>query len=259
MARIRSVHPGLTSDESYMSMSMTCKAAWPILWTECDDHGIFEWKPIVLKARIFPADNVDFSEVLAELVELDCVRQFEVGGKSFGIVRNFGKFQRPKNPSYRYSLPIELQEYACFKAANSSSPSPVLTQSYPTTAEKSPQMKEEGGSRKVRDKSLGQTPRDKRMAEIDLEFSETFWKAYPRKAAKGAAEKAFRSARKVASLDEIMAGVERYAKERSGKDKQFTAHPATWLNAKSWTDEPESSRDRQANGEPSHAFLFGRG
>ena len=66
MARIRSVHPGMASDEIYMSMSITAKAAWPLLWTECDDNGIFEWKPIVLKARIFPADAVDFAAILAE-------------------------------------------------------------------------------------------------------------------------------------------------------------------------------------------------
>jgi hypothetical protein len=43
---------------------------------QCDDHGIFEWKPIVLKALIFPADNVEFwQKFLAELERLGCVQQ----------------------------------------------------------------------------------------------------------------------------------------------------------------------------------------
>src|ERR1044072_2967872 len=101
-AQIRSIHPGLTSDEAFMSMTMTTKAAWTPLWMHCDDHGIFEWKPIVLKALIFPADNVDFAQVLAELETLGCIRKFGIDGKPYGIIRNFAKYQRPKNPSYRY-------------------------------------------------------------------------------------------------------------------------------------------------------------
>jgi len=138
MARIRSVHPGLASDEAFMSMSMPCKAAWPLLWTECDDNGVFEWKPIVLKARIFPADNVDFSTILAELEALECVKRVMVEGKPYGVVRNFGKYQRPKNPSYRYALPDEHRLYAGF----SDSPPPALPQPSPSPTEKPPQRKE---------------------------------------------------------------------------------------------------------------------
>jgi hypothetical protein len=137
MARIRSVHPGLASDEAFMTMSMAAKAAWALLWTECDDHGLFEWKPIVLKARIFPADPVDFAAVLAEYETLGCIKRVEIEGKSYGLIRNFGKFQRPKNPSYRYQWSEEFASYAGFPV--------VLPQSSPSPTEKPPQMKEEGG------------------------------------------------------------------------------------------------------------------
>lgn len=258
MARIRSIHPGFFTDEDLVSVSAFARLLFLGVGVEADDKGVFEWKPITLKMRLFPVDAVDIEDLLVELEAVNALRSFEIDGRKYGAIRNFRKFQRPKTPNDIHPIPDDLRNYVGL--------SPEISEikedeekAFLPKAEIAPQREEGGGNRKVRDKSLGQTPRDKRMAEIDLEFSETFWKAYPRKAAKGAAEKAFRSARKVASLDEIMAGVERYAKERSGKDKQFTAHPATWLNAKSWTDEPESSRDRQANGEPSHAFLFGRG
>jgi hypothetical protein len=145
MSRIRSIHPGIASDESYMQMSMPAKAAWPILWTECDDHGVFEWKPIVLKARIFPADNVDFAAILAELVTLDCVQRFEHEGKSYGIVRNFCAYQRPKHPSYRHPFPAALTEYAAFRPADAGSPPPALPEPSPRPTEKPPQLKEEVG------------------------------------------------------------------------------------------------------------------
>ena len=76
-----------------MSMSFPAKAAWPLLWTECDDHGVFEWKPIVLKARIFPADNVDFSAILVELESLGCVTKFEIDGQLYGQLLDL-KFMR---------------------------------------------------------------------------------------------------------------------------------------------------------------------
>jgi hypothetical protein len=121
-----------------MSMSMAAKAAWPLLWTECDDNGVFEWKPIVLKARIFPADNIDFAGILAELETLNCVRRVEIEGKPYGVVRNFGKYQRPKNPSYRFPLPEEHRLFAGF----SGSPTPALPQPSGSPTEKAPQMKE---------------------------------------------------------------------------------------------------------------------
>ena len=134
MARIRSVHPGMASDEIYMSMSIAAKAAWPLLWTECDDNGIFEWKPIVLKARIFPADAVDFAIILAEWSELGCVRKIEVDGKPYGLVRNFRRCQRPKNPSYRFVLPKEHELYVGLSGTGT----PASAQSTPSATPSPP-------------------------------------------------------------------------------------------------------------------------
>jgi hypothetical protein len=71
------------------------------LWTESDDQGIFEWKPITIKMRIMPVDNVDVPALLSELVRADVVKSFEQDGKTFGAVRNFCKYQRPKTPKFR--------------------------------------------------------------------------------------------------------------------------------------------------------------
>lgn len=145
MARIRSVHPGLASDEAFMSMSMAAKAAWALLWTECDDHGVFEWKPIVLKARIFPADTVDFNALLNEYVELGCVQKVEHEARAYGLVRNFCKYQRPKSPSYKFHVEPEWLEYVSFKANDSTITSEQLPQAYPRKVEKAAQREDEGG------------------------------------------------------------------------------------------------------------------
>lgn len=71
---------------------------------------------------------------------------------------------------------------------------------------------------------------------------DAFWSVYPRKTAKGAAEKAWNNgacgADDVFTL--IMAAVQRQRKceQWTRDDGAFIPHPATWLNGKRWLDEP---------------------
>lgn len=83
------------------------------------------------------------------------------------------------------------------------------------------------------------SPKPLSKTSFEEEF-EGLWRQYPRRVAKGQALKAFRAARKKAELATIMAGVLRYAAERSGQDPKYTRHLATWLNAESWLDEAPS-------------------
>lgn len=177
MARIRSVHPGLTTDEAFMAMSAYAKAAWAPLWTECDDQGVFEWKPIVLKARILPADNVDFTALLAEWEQLGVVCRFEDEGKSYGAVRNFRKFQRPKKPQSKYPLPDSVRPYVGTQPASSASSSEPV----PPKGELFPQMEDGGCNRrkkkinsgaKAPSRTTGKTiPPDWQPSESDTEWA----------------------------------------------------------------------------------------
>lgn len=257
MARIRSIHPGFFTDEDLVSVSAHARLLFLGIGVEADDKGIFEWKPITLKMRLFPVDNVDIEALLSELEAVNAVRQFEIEGRKYGAIRNFRKFQRPKTPNDVHPITSELRTYVSLSDPTTEIEADKAPAFLPNV-EMSPQMEEVGGNSKVRDKSLGQSPRAKRAADIDLEFENSFWPAYPRKVSKGQAEKAYRVARKEASLEMIMATVGRYAKERSGKDPKYTKHPSVWLNAKSWMDEPDGTRDRKPNGDLSHDFLFGR-
>jgi hypothetical protein len=74
---------------------------------------------------------------------------------------------------------------------------------------------------------------------ISHEFESEIWPAYPRKSGKGHALKAYRSARKRASFDAILAGVKRYASERAGEDPKFTKQAQGWFSGDHWTDEPQ--------------------
>jgi hypothetical protein len=150
MARIRSIHPGLFTDEAFVVLSMTARVLYVGTLTEADDHGVFEWKPVRLKIRLMPVDAVDVPALLGEMVECGSVKKFTSEGKSYGLVRNFCRYQRPKKPKYTFPLPSEFYTYAGLKDDGSL---PPLHQSG-TDGEKPPQ-REEGGDLGKEESGIG--------------------------------------------------------------------------------------------------------
>lgn len=134
MSRIRSIHPGLWTDEAFMSLSAFARLLYIGLWNEAFDDGVFEWKPLTLKAKIFPADNVDVKALLAELVEAGCIREGAGVGKMHGLIRNFRVYQRPKKPNSSGLLQPSDHEYVGLVPDQSS-----------TGTEIPPQMEDGGG------------------------------------------------------------------------------------------------------------------
>ena len=86
----------------------------------------------------------------------------------------------------------------------------------------------------------------KNTKEEDL-FSE-FWNAYPKKADKAKAFRAFRSALKRAKFEDILAGVIAYRNDPT-RNPDFTKYPATWLSADSWENAAALPEVRQATEE----------
>lgn len=68
------------------------------------------------------------------------------------------------------------------------------------------------------------------MTDFDV-----FWQRYPRRIGRIAAQKAYVKARKTATADDIIAGVDRYIAHKP----QYAdyCHPTTWLNQGRWMDE----------------------
>lgn len=83
---------------------------------------------------------------------------------------------------------------------------------------------------------IGQEEKENLIKEIPEEKDlEVFWAAYPLKTAKAAARKSFAKAITKTTLENLLAGVKRYAETKP--EWQDWAHAATWLNAERWTDE----------------------
>jgi hypothetical protein len=118
LARIRSVHPGLWTDEGFASCSPLARLLFMGLWSEADDRGVFEWKPVSLKMRLLPVDNTDMGGLLEELVLADAITTFDVEDRKCGAVRNFRKFQRPQSPNATFPTTPEIRNYVGLTKAN---------------------------------------------------------------------------------------------------------------------------------------------
>lgn len=77
------------------------------------------------------------------------------------------------------------------------------------------------------------------VAETSCDRFTEFWSVYPRRVARGDAEKAWKAALKKAKPDTIIDGARRYGSV-PGREMHYTAYPASWLRAERWTDESDA-------------------
>lgn len=175
MARIRSIHPGVFTDEAWVSCAPLTRLLFFGLLTDADDQGVFEWKPLQIKMRLLPGDVADVGAMLEEMAAVDLVLAFEHAGKKFGAIRNFRKHQRPKKPNSVHFLPDELRTYVALTGQNSEPEADDETSvgnQFGTGGESSQQM-EDGGWRMedVPDASASSQGADEGFAAL--------WAAYP--------------------------------------------------------------------------------
>jgi uncharacterized protein YdaU (DUF1376 family) len=106
----------------------------------------------------------------------------------------------------------------------------------------SPSPSPEEGS--LRSPPGARSPRGERDADDDPAFA-AFWAAYPRREDKGHARKAWKSAIRKATAEQIMAGLARCA---FSPERRFQPLPATWLNGERWSDQAAEAAETAAGG-----------
>lgn len=144
MARIRSIHPGLWTDEAFVSLSLAARLFYIGLWNEADDFGLFEWKPMRLKMRLAPADAIDASSLLEEIEDAGFILRLERDGKCIGAVRNFRKYQRPKKPGSPLVI-VDGEIKRLIGLLDDGGSGEPVPHHDPTGSRNSPQMEDGGG------------------------------------------------------------------------------------------------------------------
>lgn len=109
MARMRMISPRFFTDaklfDAESASGFPLMLAFAGLWCQADREGRFEWKPRELQLHILPFHAVDFGEVLEALAAGGFVVRYVVGGKEFGFIPNFLKYQKPHKHETASELP----------------------------------------------------------------------------------------------------------------------------------------------------------
>lgn len=72
---------------------------------------------------------------------------------------------------------------------------------------------------------------------------EEFWTAFPRRVGKRIAHRAWLKAVERTSVEEVLAGAQRFATDPNLPEERFIPHPTTWLNRDGWLDTPMPTQE----------------
>lgn len=225
MARIRTIKPEFWTDGNVVKLSPLARLFFIGMWnfTLCD-HGHVADDVFRLKLQILPIDDVNPEDLLSEIMAAGRVQRISDGsGRSFLHIKRFEDHQKI-DPRWKTRCP------ACAQVDSLLPTETQVSLSEPLRDSSELNLGRDGMGRESKKTSL-------KPGTSMVEF-ETFWKSYPRKVGKTAAQKAFAKALKLTELETILLGVEALRAEVAGKDPKFTPHPSSWLSAGRWEDEP---------------------
>ena len=206
MARIRTIKPEFFTSEDIVELEPLARLLYIALWCEADKEGRFAWKPKTFKMRYFPADDCSIDTLTDALVTRGLVCLY---GESLAHIPSFKDHQHI-NPREKDSVLPDPKNNASATRRDAS-----------VTVDARAGRKEGREGKEIDASPIG--------------FVE-FWSAYPRKVAKGDAEKAWRKHKPdlAACLSAISAS--KSSPDWTKDGGQFIPHPATWINGRRWED-----------------------
>jgi hypothetical protein len=103
VARIRTVKPEFFESDTLAKVSRDSRLTFIGLFTLADDLGRLRYLPKKLAGELFPLDDdvtyVEIEKWIDELEAIDCVRVYEVKGKTYIHLPEWEKHQRIDHPS----------------------------------------------------------------------------------------------------------------------------------------------------------------
>lgn len=203
MARIRTIKPEFFSSHDIVSLSPLARLFYVSMWCEADREGRLSWNTKTFKIRYFAADDCNIEEISAEVIKAGLIELYEVEGKQYAEIPCFKNHQVINNRESESIIPARVKDAS----------KRVL-----------------GEGRKEGKEGKG-TGVDDAAGEFDQ-----FWSAYPKKTAKGDAEKAWKKHKPDLAACLAALAVAKQSSDWIKDGGQFIPHPATWINGKRWED-----------------------
>ena len=128
MARTRSIKPSFFKNEYLAECEPMARLLFVGLWTLADSQGRMEYRPLRIKAELFPYDNCDIVGLLKQLADRGFVRAYESGDVKVLEIPTFGEHQRCHPDERDEGLPPadESAEIIVFPERNAEPGNPTL-------------------------------------------------------------------------------------------------------------------------------------
>ncbi len=202
--------------------------------TTADDFGRFLSSPLLVRAACFPLSETLEGETveraLQELVKHDLICLYEVRDRRYGhFIKWFDHQGEPRAKNSKYPDPTCLHLQTSAKSCTH----------LRTNVTGGPETETETETDVSLHSSLNLSSEIK--SSNPPNGFENFWQAYPKKKAKGYAEKAWAKLKPSEQLrQQILTALEqaKTSAEWIKDGGQFIPHPASWLSGKGWEDKP---------------------
>ncbi|MEW2415341.1 hypothetical protein AB0953_16720 [Streptomyces sp. NPDC046866] len=255
MARIRSIKPEFFTSLTIAELPLSARLTFIGLWTYVDDNGVGPADARLIRAAIWPLEETPdilqrTREDLQRLHAARLIALYEDSGRPLVAVANWSEHQKVSHPrKNRFPRPEEVRDLQKGSTPEGLQSPPEDYQSPPET------FRPEQGSGS-RDQGAGKgTPSPPPAASASdpgLAF-DAFWSAYPRKAGKSEAAKAYNKAIKAgAHPDRILAALKAHADyyRAAQTEQQFIPHASTWLNQARYEEDPPPPPRAHSGGTP---------
>jgi hypothetical protein len=128
MARTRSIKPSFFKNEYLAECEPMARLLFIGLWTLADSQGRMEFRPLRIKAELFPYENCDILGLLKQLADKGFVRAYESGDVRVLEIPTFGDHQRchPDERDEGLPPPDESAETIVFPERNAKPGNPTL-------------------------------------------------------------------------------------------------------------------------------------
>jgi len=219
MARNRIVKVETYTDQKLIELEIVERFLFIGMTNFADDEGIHINSPKMLKAEVFPADDIKVSAIEKSLLKMEKLGLIVYNeDRSLWKIKNFLRHQKINRP---YPSKYEFVEGCSEHSVNTHGI--INEQSSPNNNNKN---KKKDNKKKNKEQNL----------EFDLWYS-----LYPRKIGKPKAENAFMCMLVMYDLDDIMSGTEKWVNywKNSHTEKRYIPHPTTFINQERFMDEPD--------------------
>lgn len=108
MPRARSIKPAFFKNEECGLLPPLTRLLFIGLWTLADRSGRLEWRPLKIKAEVFPYDSCQIEKMLFALADRGLILIYEADGAKYISIPTFEKHQTPhmREPASTIPAPV---------------------------------------------------------------------------------------------------------------------------------------------------------